>query len=166
MDTLFYADLIAKTISTLTKAVGSKQAQRAFGFADTWVDLTELVDYARASRPNEARAQAIRTVDDSERFLNDRRRERLRQASWSFNAALALVIIGTLIVLVGTVLLYRNQTTQGIVTAGAGAVSNIISVLVFRLNRDANDRLDRIAEALGEVTERKQLLEALPADKD
>jgi hypothetical protein len=74
------------------------------------------------------------------------------------------VIVGTLIVLVGTVLLYRSQTTQGIVTAGAGVVSNIISVLVFRLNRDANDRLDRIAEALGEVTERRQLLQALPVN--
>lgn len=177
MDSLFYADLITKTISTLTKVAGAGKTLNALGLAhslapegvtdyDTSLRLTELVNSARSHRPNDARALTLRTLDAGERFLNALRQERLRQASWSFNAALVFVIVGTLIVLVGTVLLYRGQTTQGIVSAAAGAVSNIVSVLVFRLNRDANDRLDRIAQALGEVTERKQLLQALPGNDE
>jgi len=76
------------------------------------------------------------------------RAERLRQAKWTFNAALFLVVFGVSIVLVGVSLmlymtLYRGGSiASGAIMTAAGVVNTILSSVLFHLNSEANNRLD------------------------
>ena len=76
------------------------------------------------------------------------RDERLRQAKLTFNAALGLAIFGVVAVLAGAFFFATGKVTSGALTVGAGAVSEAISVLVFRLYKETNNRLDRVGEDL------------------
>lgn len=175
MSPAFYADLVAETITSLSALEGAGLVLRAFGLGhsmapdgvndyDSRVRLAEVTNSVRSKRPDDARTAALQVLETGERFLTDLRYERLRQATWSFNAALALVLAGTAIVLIGTALLYRGLTGAGTITAVVGAVSNITSVLVFRLNRETNNRLDKISATLGNITARRMLLQSLHHD--
>lgn len=68
--------------------------------------------------------------------------ERLRQARWSFNLALAMTAAFAVISLVGVGLLLSGKTTEGSVAAAGGFAS---SVRCLQLAKDTNDRLDKIA---------------------
>ncbi|MEA5567515.1 TRADD-N-associated membrane domain-containing protein [Anabaena sp. UHCC 0399] len=68
--------------------------------------------------------------------------ERLRQARWSFNVALAMTMASAVISLVGVGLLLSGKTTEGSVAAAGGFAS---SVRCLQLAKDTNDRLDKIA---------------------
>jgi hypothetical protein len=68
--------------------------------------------------------------------------ERLRQARWSFNVALAMTTAFAVISLVGVALLLSGKTTEGSVAAAGGFAS---SVRCLQLAKDTNDRLDKIA---------------------
>ncbi len=83
--------------------------------------------------------------------LNRVLRERLRQAHVSFNAALALSTAGVVIVLVGVVNIYVGNIPEGAVTTAAGAISGLISAPLFKIHKDANDRLDEITKLTGEL---------------
>lgn len=74
--------------------------------------------------------------------------ERLRQARVTFNVALALVALGALIIFTGVVFIFAGYVSAGAVTTGVGAISEIVSVLLFRLNSESNDRLDSITRDL------------------
>ena len=68
--------------------------------------------------------------------------ERLRQARWSFNLALAMTAAFAVISLVGVGLLLSGKTTEGSVAAAGGFAS---SVRCLQLAKDTNDRLDKVA---------------------
>ncbi|WP_292826327.1 hypothetical protein [Nostoc sp. JL33] len=68
--------------------------------------------------------------------------ERLRQARWSFNLALAMTAAFAVTSLVGVGLLLSGKTTEGSVAAAGGLAS---SVRCLQLVKDTNDRLDKIA---------------------
>ena len=71
--------------------------------------------------------------------------ERLRQARYSFNAALPATVISTFISLLGAALLLSGKVPEGAVTTSSGMA---LSVGCLKLAKDANDRLDRIAKEL------------------
>lgn len=73
------------------------------------------------------------------------REDRRKQATWSFAAALALSIIGVLVIFVGVGLLISGgNVVGGAITTGAGIVSEVFSALLFKLHKDTNDRFDAV----------------------
>jgi hypothetical protein len=177
MDSTFYAKLITDTISEAVASVGTGPLIQAFGLghplAPQGVDdyqnrarLLELANSARTRRPKEAKEAALTVLADSVEFLQQLQRERLRQAARAFNVALGVAVTGALIVLLGVILLFFNQTNEGTITASVGAITNIFNVLTFRLSRDANERLDKLAQLLGRIRVRKELIEMLPDSQE
>lgn len=71
--------------------------------------------------------------------------ERLRQARYSFNTALASSAAFTAISLVGATLLLFGKIPEGAFVASSGMLSSAGCV---RLAKDANDRLDNIMNEL------------------
>jgi hypothetical protein len=58
--------------------------------------------------------------------------------------ALGLSIIGILIIILGVVLVYLQTIKTGILSSVVGALTEVIAVLLYKLNKDANDRLDDV----------------------
>ena len=80
------------------------------------------------------------------------REERQRQASVAFNMALVMSIVGVLIIFAGVILLFAQQkVTSGAITAGIGGVSEIVSLLLFKLSNDAKGRYDKVARDLDRI---------------
>lgn len=76
----------------------------------------------------------------------------MRQAKLSFNVAIGLMVIGVLIVFIGIALLYFKEGFEsGLITIGGGAVSEIISVIVFSFNKETNNRLDELRKDLSTI---------------
>jgi hypothetical protein len=93
--------------------------------------------------------EAIQTAHDA---ANGIRTERMRQAKFTFNAALSLAIIGVLIIFAGvSLLLFRDAVAAGSITAGIGAVTEVVSAILFRLNHETNNRLDEIGRDLSAI---------------
>lgn len=72
-------------------------------------------------------------------------KERLRQARYSFNAALTATVLSTCISLVGAALLLSGKVPEGTVTTSSAVAA---SIGCLKLAKDANDRLDKIASEL------------------
>ena len=73
--------------------------------------------------------------------------ERIRQARLSFNLALYSTAIGVIVTLSGPVLLWFGNPSAGAITTGVGGAA---STLCWKLTKDANDRLDKLAQGLKE----------------
>ena len=73
-------------------------------------------------------------------------KERLRQARYSFNAALTVTVLSASIITIGIVLLFSGQVTGSIVATLSGLAANIVSV---RLVKEVKDTLDRITQKNG-----------------
>jgi ABC-type microcin C transport system permease subunit YejE len=71
--------------------------------------------------------------------------ERLRQARISFNLALVITAASAFVGVVGAVQLWFGHVPEGSITASTEVGA---SVLCFRLAKDANDRLDKLANEL------------------
>lgn len=157
-----YWELAYALVKLLSEEAGASGAIRALHLASpldpearsdylAQAHLLEFTNRLRDAETPYARDIALRVVADSYEFLSQRRWERLRQARYTFNAALALVLVGTGVLVAGVVLLYFGRTTAGVITTAMGAVSNFASAIVFKLNKDANDRLDKIQVKLAKL---------------
>jgi hypothetical protein len=73
--------------------------------------------------------------------------ERLRQAHLSFNLALTATAISFSISLIGGGLLLSGKIPSGTITSAMGLVS---SAGCLKFAKDANDRLDRVLDDLGD----------------
>jgi len=94
---------------------------------------------------NEAIKDEVYTIiTESYNSLSIFRIERERQARFAFNAALALIIVGIIIVFFGVFLLFAKKITEGSVTASIGAISNIIGGTILSFYRNTNDRIDKL----------------------
>lgn len=71
--------------------------------------------------------------------------ERLRQARYSFNIALASSVTFAAISFLGAIMLLFGKVPEGTVVASSGMLS---SVSCIRLAKDTNDRLDKIMNEL------------------
>lgn len=83
-------------------------------------------------------------ISDTYETLSEFRKERERQAKYSYNAALSLIITGVLIVFLGVLLLFRKSIAEGSITAGVGAISNIIGGTILKFYKDTNNRMDNL----------------------
>ena len=144
--------------STLWKFVRERLAER--GSSDLPPDVANLVELHRAEvvvveegdrlPQDEAQDLTVRAVEFAQQAANGIRAERLRQAKWTFNAALTLTILGAILVFIGVIVLFTTQNlAAGAITAGTGAVTEVISALLFRLNHETNNRLDEVSSDLG-----------------
>jgi|GEM_PF-1780788 len=73
-------------------------------------------------------------------------KERLRQARYSFNAALTVTVLSSSISIIGIVLLFLGKVTEGTVTTSSGLAASIVSV---RLVKEVKDTLDKITKKNG-----------------
>lgn len=71
--------------------------------------------------------------------------ERLRQARYSFNLAVAATTVSFLVSILGGGLLLSNKASEGSIATAAGLFS---SVGFVKLAKDANDRLDKLMSEL------------------
>lgn len=95
---------------------------------------------------------AIEALDETYQSTSGIVFERMRQAKLAFNAALSLMIIGVFIVFSGVVLLWiKDSFEAGLITVAVGAVSEIISLLVFKFNKETNNRLDDLRRDLSVI---------------
>jgi hypothetical protein len=72
--------------------------------------------------------------------------EFLRQACWSFNLAILLTAVSSLVSIIGIVMLLSGKVTEGTVTTAGGAASYIVRANCLRLAEKANARLSEILE--------------------
>ncbi len=70
-------------------------------------------------------------------------KERIRQASWSFNLAIACTASNTILGIAIMGLLLAGKVSEAKFTAIGGITSNIVGVFGLKLSKEANDRLDR-----------------------
>ncbi len=97
----------------------------------------------------EAALEALNLTYDSTLEI---RNERMRQARLAFNAAILLMIVGVLIIFLGVaLLLIKSGIEQGAITVAVGAMIEIISVIVFAFNKDANNRLEEVRKELSVI---------------
>jgi hypothetical protein len=97
----------------------------------------------------DAALEALDLTYDSTLAIRD---ERMRQARLAFNAALSLMIIGVVIIFIGVALLWiKPELNQGAITVAVGAITEVISVVVFAFNRDANNRLEEVRKELSAI---------------
>jgi len=92
---------------------------------------------------------AIEALDETYQSTSGILSERMRQAKVAFNVAISLMIIGVLIVFTGIGLLWvKDSFESGLITVAVGAISEIISILVFKFNSETNNRLDVLRKDL------------------
>jgi len=106
---------------------------------------------SQASKLLDEQEQII-AVDDAltaaQKRADEIRVERLRQARTSFNYAIALSGVGVVLVLVGLAMVLASLISVAMVSGAVGCVCEVSSIILFRLNRESNDRLDQLAQDL------------------
>lgn len=99
-----------------------------------------------------ANEAAIEALDETYQSTANIASERMRQAKTAFNVAIALMVIGVLIIFLGVGLLYLKEGLQsGLITIGAGAILEILSVVVFGFNKETNNRLDELRKDMSVI---------------
>jgi hypothetical protein len=78
--------------------------------------------------------------------------ERIRQAKLAFNLSVTFVGASAGITLIGVVFLLAGWVSQGAYAAVGGLTSTAVGGRCVQLSREANDRLDRIAQELNDET--------------
>lgn len=95
---------------------------------------------------------AIEALDEAYQSTSGILSERMRQAKLAFNAALSLMVVGVVIVFVGVGLLWvKDSFESGLITVAVGAISEVISLLVFKFNNETNNRLDTLRKDLSKI---------------
>jgi hypothetical protein len=86
--------------------------------------------------------------EESHNTIKNIRDERLRLAKITFNWAITITITGVLFIFCGVMLLYWSKITSGLVSTSVGAITEVISTILLKLNKDTNNRLDEIGKTL------------------
>ena len=69
--------------------------------------------------------------------------EQMRQAKLTFNAAIAIGVLGTLVLLSGIVVSFFDAR-RGVSPTAAGIVMDVLSFFAIKFHRETNQRLDEI----------------------
>lgn len=140
------ADAATPVLEKLDESLPGKKSELPRE-AETNKDIKKIGQVLAAEEQRIPPGEFLEILRDSLRsgqdYLKGVREEHLRQARLTFNAALALVVAGVLIVLVGIVLAYASALSFGLVTAAVGATSDILGGVLFKFHKAANDRLDK-----------------------
>jgi hypothetical protein len=98
---------------------------------------------------NEERKITISALNEARNSTVAVRLERMRQAKLAFNAAVALLVVGVLIILLGIALMILKDNSAGAaITTAVGATVEVISALLFKFNSETNNRLDETGKYL------------------
>lgn len=79
------------------------------------------------------------------------RLERMRQARIAFNLALVFSAVGLALLVVTVILVTRHHGSVAALTTAIAGINQLIAVGLFRVSREANDRLDAVARDIGVV---------------
>jgi hypothetical protein len=92
---------------------------------------------------------AFAAIDESQVEARRIRELRMSQATKTFNAALALVVLGVLLIFGGVaLLLFRGDISTAALSAGVGALTEVVSAVLFKFNSDAQGRLSAVESDL------------------
>lgn len=150
---------------TLWKTLRNQLAEK--NVTDLPEEITTHKEFDEATKVVMEKTAGISEIDDHSITINtlttarnsavEYRKERGRQAKHAFNAALVLSIGGILIIFVGVILLFaKDSVTPGAITAGGGAIAEIVSLLLFKLSKDANGRYDDVGKDLSRINRAKE----------
>jgi len=124
------------------KELASLQAERS----------PEEVAKIQAKEADIATETAITVLNSTYDATSQIRDERMRQARYAFNAALTLVVVGVLIIFTGVAMLwFGNSVEPGAITVGVGAITEVVSAILFKLNKEVNVRLDEVRKELSAI---------------
>lgn len=145
----FGSTAIAESLVQLFKEKFDKKTTDDSTTASSSVSDTKKLYLTGDQESEFATDAAIEALDETYQSISGIIFERVRQARLAFNTALSLMIIGVLIVFSGIALLWiKDSFEAGLTTVAVGAVSEIISLLVFKFNKEANNRLDDLRKDL------------------
>jgi hypothetical protein len=76
-------------------------------------------------------------------------------------------VLGVLLIFGGVaLLLFRDAISAAALTAGVGAVTEVLSAVLFKFNADTNNRLDMIGRDLGSLNTARVALDATSKIED
>ena len=117
--------------------------------AEVLEGLHSTLTFGENSLPaDEVTKLSLNVVGATYESMSGIRQERLRQAKATFNAALSATVFGVIIVFSGIGLIYAGKVSSGVITTAVGALTQVVSALLFKFNKDANDRLDATGKDL------------------
>lgn len=122
----------------------ARKKSKGRGIPRTQIQRTSNAETIPASRLPEEIASHL--AEEHYNILRLHYRERLRQCRMVSTVTLALLSLGILIILIGIILFFTDHTSSGIITTASGVISDIITGIIFKFNKDSNDRLDVIAQ--------------------
>ncbi len=138
--------------SGLPKEAAARLPERAVAGEDLERAQAILAETAARVPPDQAHSLTLEALAAAHNDAQGVRTERMRQARLTFNAAITLAIIGVLIIFSGVgLLLLRDVVAAGSLTAGVGAVTEVVSAVLFRLNHEANKSLDQVGKDLSAI---------------
>lgn len=150
------ADVVARAVADYLRKKGEKVPEAPTG-AEIASSLAAL-DARESSTEAVADVQSIfnASIDQLSTF----RGERERQARTSYNLACGVLVVGSLIVLGGVGwMIIGGAVTSAVITSAVGAITSLCSGAIFKLAKEANDRLDAIATDLNRIESTRMSLE-------
>lgn len=103
---------------------------------------------SEAKLKEEIKARFFHWTQNVYKDLDIQRKDRLKQGKVAFTIALSSLVVGILLVFLGIFLIFAVSFSVGSATAISSIISNVVSVLAFRFNKEANDRVDNIVNEL------------------
>ena len=94
---------------------------------------------------NQSKTNQPLPSDNSAKIEQKIMQDSLHQARFSSKATIGFIIARTFVNILGIGLLFFGKVPEAAITTASGLTSNILSALVM-LNKENNDRLDRLAK--------------------
>lgn len=88
----------------------------------------------------------MEVFEDASNSTEEIYQERIRQARQSFNIASIILIIGLIALFLGIIIAFLGLMPQGITVAAIGTAFEALGAIILKLNKDANDRIDKLGE--------------------
>lgn len=143
---------IAESLVKLFKEKFDNKTTKDIELSGSQVSDRKKLYLTRDQKSEIATEAAIEALDETYQSTSGIVSERMRQARLAFNAALSLMVIGVVIVFVGIGLLWvKDSFESGLITVAVGAISEVISLLVFKFNNETNNRLDILRKDLSKI---------------
>lgn len=114
--------------------------------------VSQLVSLQSTLAMGEQRAIARQTLQNTEDFAVAIKAERLRQAKRSFNLAMTLASLGVILVFFTAAATVWGSASSAVISSVSAGISEIVAVLLFRLNKQTNDRLDELQEDTASIS--------------
>lgn len=146
------SSIAEKLVQLINQKFDKKSSERVIISQTGSNNIEQQGNLTKEQKAEIATDATLEALNETYQSTSDIVAERMRQAKLSFNAALSLMIIGVLIIFVGVGLLWaKDNFESGLITIAVGAVSEVFSLLVFKLNKETNNRLDELRQDLSVI---------------